>query len=101
MLILTEELDPRFLSHTLTGGKKRSIPFRRQRMQIDELIPPSSTSAYPVSQPDDPYVADLLQLADGRCVFLCDRVGNFLMDVLIADLHYCFRNSLTSCNFYL
>uniref|UniRef100_A0A8C9YES2 Centrosomal protein 135 n=1 Tax=Sander lucioperca TaxID=283035 RepID=A0A8C9YES2_SANLU len=49
------------------GGKKRSIPFRRQRMQIDELIPSSSTSAYPVSQPDDPYIADLLQLADGRC----------------------------------
>ncbi|KAM4548689.1 centrosomal protein of 135 kDa isoform 2-T2 [Odontesthes bonariensis] len=48
------------------GGKKRSIPFRRQRMQIDELVPPSSTSAYPVLQPDDPYVADLLQLADGR-----------------------------------
>lgn len=48
------------------GGKKHSIPFRRQRMQIDELIPPAFTSAYPVSQPDDPYVADLLQLADGR-----------------------------------
>ncbi|XP_070688604.1 centrosomal protein of 135 kDa isoform X2 [Pempheris klunzingeri] len=48
------------------GGKKRSIPFRRQRMQIDELIPPSSASAYPVLQPDDPYIADLLQLADGR-----------------------------------
>ncbi|XP_060884798.1 centrosomal protein of 135 kDa isoform X2 [Labrus mixtus] len=48
------------------GGKKRSIPFRRQRMQIDELIPSSSTSAYPVSQPDDPYIADLLMLADGR-----------------------------------
>lgn len=40
-------------------------------MQIDDLIPPSSTSAYPVSQPDDPYVADLLQLADGRFVVFC------------------------------
>lgn len=56
----------------LTGGKKRSIPFRRQRMQIDELVPPSSTSAYPVQQPDDPYIADLLQLADGRFVLFCD-----------------------------
>lgn len=35
-------------------------------MQIDELMPPAFTSAYPVKQPDDPYVADLLQLADGR-----------------------------------
>ncbi|CAL8306953.1 unnamed protein product [Lota lota] len=48
------------------GGKKRSIPFRRQRMQVDELTPPSTTSAYPVPQPDDPYIADLLQMADGR-----------------------------------
>ncbi|MEQ2219317.1 hypothetical protein XENOCAPTIV_015962, partial [Xenoophorus captivus] len=47
-------------------GKMHSIPFRRQRMQIDELIPPSSKSAYPVPLPDDPYIADLLQLADGR-----------------------------------
>lgn len=38
-------------------------------MQIDELAPPAFTTAYPVSQPDDPYVADLLQLADGRCVY--------------------------------
>ncbi|KAG7263227.1 hypothetical protein CRUP_036233 [Coryphaenoides rupestris] len=48
------------------GGKKRSIPFRRQRMQIDELTPLPATLAYPVPQPDDPYVADLLQMADGR-----------------------------------
>ncbi len=89
MLIITEELDPPFLSHALTGGKKRSIPFRRQRMQIDELVPPSAISAYPVSQPDDPYVADLLQLADGRSVFLCDSGRNFLMDVLIVDAYIC------------
>ncbi|KAK7889598.1 hypothetical protein WMY93_025158 [Mugilogobius chulae] len=48
------------------GGKKHSIPFRRQRMQIDDLIPPSSSPLYPVPQPNDPYVADMLLLADGR-----------------------------------
>ncbi|NWS12848.1 CP135 protein, partial [Pachyramphus minor] len=48
------------------GGRKRSIPFRRQRMQIDQLVPPSSVSAYPVPQPEDPYIADLLQVADNR-----------------------------------
>ncbi|XP_035272175.1 centrosomal protein of 135 kDa [Anguilla anguilla] len=48
------------------GGKKRSIPFRRQRMQIDDLIPPSSGSSHPTAQPDDPYIADLLQVADNR-----------------------------------
>ncbi|XP_027635093.2 centrosomal protein of 135 kDa isoform X8 [Falco peregrinus] len=48
------------------GGRKRSIPFRRQRMQIDQLVPPSGVSAYPVPQPADPYIADLLQVADNR-----------------------------------
>ncbi|KAK2492055.1 hypothetical protein MC885_007756 [Smutsia gigantea] len=43
------------------SGKKRSIAFRRQRMQIDEPVPPSEVSSYPVPQPDDPYIADLLQ----------------------------------------
>ncbi|KAL2089887.1 hypothetical protein ACEWY4_014575 [Coilia grayii] len=49
------------------GGKKRNIPFRRQRMQIDELLPssPGPTPAV-VAQPDDPYIADLLQVADDR-----------------------------------
>ncbi|XP_053797250.1 centrosomal protein of 135 kDa isoform X2 [Vidua chalybeata] len=48
------------------GGSKKSIPFRRQRMQIDQLVPPSGVSAYPVPQPEDPYIADLLQVADNR-----------------------------------
>uniref|UniRef100_A0A669P5N8 Centrosomal protein 135 n=1 Tax=Phasianus colchicus TaxID=9054 RepID=A0A669P5N8_PHACC len=48
------------------GGKKRNIPFRRQRMQIDQPVPPSAVSAYPVPQPEDPYIADLLQVADNR-----------------------------------
>ncbi|NWI96599.1 CP135 protein, partial [Pitta sordida] len=48
------------------GGRKRNIPFRRQRMQIDQLVPPSGVSAYPVPQPEDPYIADLLQVADNR-----------------------------------
>ncbi|XP_077439178.1 centrosomal protein of 135 kDa-like [Vanacampus margaritifer] len=56
------------------GGKKRNIAFRRQRMQTDELIPPPVTSGYPVVQPDDPYIADLLQLADNRIAELQDEV---------------------------
>ncbi|XP_007944424.1 centrosomal protein of 135 kDa [Orycteropus afer afer] len=48
------------------GGKKRNIAFRRQRMQIDEPVPPSEVTSYPVPQPDDPYIADLLQVADNR-----------------------------------
>ncbi|KAM4629083.1 centrosomal protein of 135 kDa [Polymixia lowei] len=63
------------------GGKKRSIPFRRQRMQIDELIPPSATAAYPVLQPDDPYIADLLLLADGRIQELQEDIIKLQLDV--------------------
>uniref|UniRef100_UPI003AAA4C84 centrosomal protein of 135 kDa n=1 Tax=Centroberyx gerrardi TaxID=166262 RepID=UPI003AAA4C84 len=63
------------------GGKKRSIPFRRQRMQIDELIPPSATSAYPALQPDDPYIADLLQLADGRIHELQEDIIKVKLDL--------------------
>ncbi|XP_040040694.2 centrosomal protein of 135 kDa isoform X1 [Gasterosteus aculeatus] len=63
------------------GGKKRSIPFRRQRMQIDELTPRSSTSAYPASQPDDPYIADLLHMADGRIQELQDDIIEVKLDL--------------------
>ncbi|XP_009901031.2 centrosomal protein of 135 kDa [Dryobates pubescens] len=48
------------------GGRKRSIPFRRQRMQLDQPVPPSGVTSYPVPQPEDPYIADLLQVADNR-----------------------------------
>ncbi len=37
-------------------------------MQIDELLPTSSGPIpSSVAQPDDPYIADLLQVADDRC----------------------------------
>lgn len=52
-------------------------------MQIDELMPPAFTSAYPVTQPDDPYVADLLQLADGRSDG-CVLVGRVLILLQLA-----------------
>ncbi|KAK3100318.1 hypothetical protein FSP39_018085 [Pinctada imbricata] len=49
------------------GGKKKSIPFRRQRMEIDTAVPPfEGPSRISVPPPDDPYVADLLQVADSR-----------------------------------
>ncbi|CAL8394837.1 unnamed protein product [Boreogadus saida] len=63
------------------GGKKRSIPFRRQRMQIDELTPPPATSAYPVPQPDDPYIADLLQMADMRIQELQEEIIMVKLDL--------------------
>ncbi|XP_068175066.1 centrosomal protein of 135 kDa isoform X2 [Antennarius striatus] len=63
------------------GGKKHSIPFRRQRMQIDEFLPPSSGPPYPVSQPKDPYVADLLHMADGRINELQEKITKIQLDL--------------------
>ena len=51
------------------GGKKKNIPFRRQRMEIDCTVPetaPAPGNAKPAVAAPDPYVADLLQVADQR-----------------------------------
>ena len=49
------------------GGRRRQIPLRKQRMQIDSLLPENSQAVKP-PQPKriptpDPYVADLLQVS--------------------------------------
>ena len=47
------------------GGRRKQIPFRRQRMDIDRTVSP----AREISSADsvqDPYVADLLSVADTR-----------------------------------
>ena len=50
------------------GGKKKNIPFRRQRMEIDCALPENSVArgVSPASRAPDPHVADLLQVADQR-----------------------------------
>lgn len=52
------------------GGKRKHIPFRRQRMDIDSTVPDRvpHTAREPPKQPatPDPYVVDLLQVADQR-----------------------------------
>ncbi|KAM6962785.1 centrosomal protein of 135 kDa [Aplochiton taeniatus] len=63
------------------GGKKRSIPFRRQRMQIDELIPLSTGPTQPVDQTDDPYIADLLLVADERIQELQQEIVKLKLDL--------------------
>ncbi|XP_046905669.1 centrosomal protein of 135 kDa isoform X1 [Hypomesus transpacificus] len=63
------------------GGKKHSIPFRRQRMQIDELVPPAAGATHPVPQPDDPYIADLLLVADDRITELQQDIVKLKLDL--------------------
>ncbi|KAJ8028410.1 hypothetical protein HOLleu_30630 [Holothuria leucospilota] len=54
------------------GGKKRNIPFRRQRMDIDSTVPPSDQTWIPSYsyKVDDPYVADFLSVADNQMEIL-------------------------------
>lgn len=50
-----------------TGGRKKNIPFRRQRMDIDCSVPPPEFySTTPSPGVDDPYVADLIHVADEK-----------------------------------
>ncbi|XP_061494239.1 centrosomal protein of 135 kDa-like [Rhineura floridana] len=67
------------------GGRKRNIPFRRQRMQIDQPVPPSGIGAYPIPQPDDPYIADLLQVAENRMHELQLEVSDLQEKLEIAE----------------
>ena len=52
------------------GGRKKHIPFRRQRMDIDSTLPSGSSARESVMPgrlaPPDPYIADLLSVADQR-----------------------------------
>ncbi|XP_052794849.1 centrosomal protein of 135 kDa-like isoform X3 [Mya arenaria] len=68
------------------GGKKKTIPFRRQRMEIDCTVPPADD--YHRTKPslaDDPYVADLLQVADGRIAELDQQVSDLSDRCEISD----------------
>ena len=51
------------------GGRKRQIPFRRQRMELDATLTdnPTVPTSQNVTLPSpDPYVADLLKVADNK-----------------------------------
>lgn len=63
------------------GGRKKQIPFRRQRMEIDSMVPETPSYSHRAEglggkrvPTPDPYVADLLQLADQRMADLQHEV---------------------------
>ncbi|XP_066576020.1 centrosomal protein of 135 kDa isoform X2 [Amia ocellicauda] len=85
MIQQLQEKNLQAVVHT-PGGKKRIIPFRRQRMQIDEFVPPSPVKSLPVSQPDDPYIADLLHVADDRIQELQQDVTKLRQELERADV---------------
>ncbi len=60
------------------GGKKKHVPFRRQRMEIDCVLPESGMTGERIGGQSvpipDPYVADLLHVADERMAELQEAV---------------------------
>ncbi|CAF1264939.1 unnamed protein product [Adineta steineri] len=53
------------------GGNKHTIPFRRQRLDIDEMLPESSsstqrTSAQQLPYVNDPYIIDIVKVTEDR-----------------------------------
>ena len=48
------------------GGRKKQIPFRRQRMEIDASLPASVEAREAGAAPPDPFYADMVKVADQR-----------------------------------
>jgi len=67
------------------GGRKKKIPFRRQRMEIDQAVPENPGFGFKIPPPDDPYVADLLQVADARIAELEAAVRSAADQKEVAD----------------
>ncbi|XP_067891129.1 centrosomal protein of 135 kDa isoform X2 [Heterodontus francisci] len=67
------------------GGRKRTIPFRRQRMQIDQPIPPSGIASAPQIHTEDPYFMDLLSVADNRILDLQSTVDELKNELEKSD----------------
>ena len=68
------------------GGRKKKIPSRRQRMEVESLLPDShlvtsedASILKPVAEPD-PYIADLLKMADLRISQLQNSVASLEQD---------------------
>ena len=57
------------------GGRKRQVPLRRQRMEIDSLLQPASTSHRVSARPHPPLLCVLLPLSLSLSLSLCMCVG--------------------------
>lgn len=54
----------------LSGGNKHTIPFRRQRLDIDEMLPETSSFHRPTNHSlpyvNDPYIIDIVKVTEDR-----------------------------------
>ena len=74
-IVELQEKNFKAVVHT-PGGRQRRIPFRRQRMDVDCLLPASEGGAQLHPPQQDPYVVDLLKVADTRVEELQQQLGS-------------------------
>lgn len=58
------------------GGRRKQIPLRRQRMDIESVVSPARDFPGEKEDLQDPYVADLLSVADTRIEELQDQLSH-------------------------
>ena len=58
------------------GGRRKQIPLRRQRMDIESTVSPARSLPGEKDDLQDPYVADLLNVADTRIEELQEQVSH-------------------------
>ena len=62
------------------GGRRKNIPFRRQRMDMTSTLPLNESNSTNMTQSTDPYVADLLGIADSRVEEMQQLIGKLETD---------------------
>lgn len=63
------------------GGRRKQVPFRRQRMDIESTVSPAKDRREnSLQETQDPYVADLLSVADRRIEELESKLSQVLDD---------------------
>ncbi len=71
-ILQLQEKNSQAVIHT-PGGRKKHIAFRKQRMDIDSTLP-DAVSTQSVKITPDPYIADLLKVADNSIIKLRDEI---------------------------
>ena len=72
-ILQLQEKNSQAVIHT-PGGKKKQIAFRKQRMDIDSTVPDSVVSYKKRLPHSEPYVADLVKVADGNIIKLREEI---------------------------
>lgn len=77
------------------SASKQAISFRRQRLDIDCMLPPPSPTPSSQHSSNDPYIIDMIKLADERLSQLQADLDNFKQSNEILENKVCnFKNQV-------